>query len=148
MPIEVRIQRLLATPSGCAVLLGARDKTFVIHIGRGVGMAVSMALERVHKLRPLSHDLVTSVLAGLGARVERVVINDLRNETFYARLFVREESERGTRVAEVDARPSDCLALAVQAGAPIYVEESVLDRVEDVRGALGEEEGADGSGDS
>lgn len=143
MPVEVRIRKIIATPTAWAVFLGNEEKTFVIHVGPGVGMAISMAVEEVRKLRPLSHDLITSVLAGLGARVERVLINDLRRETFHARLFVREESERGVRVVEVDARPSDCLALAVQAGAPIYVAREVMGRVEDVGGALGEEGGAD-----
>lgn len=143
MPVEVRIRKIVATPSAWAVFLGAGEKIFVLHVGCGVGMAISMALEDVRKLRPLSHDLITSVLAGLEARVERVVINDLRGDTFYARLFIREEGERGTRVVEVDARPSDCLALAVQAGAPVYVEQAVLDRVEDVGGVFGGGEGAD-----
>lgn len=143
MPVEVRIRKIIATPSAWAVFLGNGEKTFVIRVGPGVGMAISMAVEEVRKLRPLTHDLITSVLAGLGARVERVLINDLRGETFHARLFVREESERGVRVVEADARPSDCLALAVQAGAPIYVAREVMDRVEDVGGALDEGEGAD-----
>jgi len=148
MPVEVRITKIIATPSAWAIFLGSEEKTFVLHVGRGVGMAISMAIEDVRKLRPLSHDLITSVLAGLGARVERVVINDLRDDTFYARLFIREESERGTRVVEVDARPSDCLALAVQAGAPIYVARAVMDRVEDVSGVFGKGEGEDESGNA
>lgn len=111
-------------------------------------MAISMAIEHLRPPRPLSHDLIMNVLAGLGVRVERVVINNLRGDTFYARLYLREESERGTRLVEVDARPSDCLALAVQAGASIQVEESVLDRVENVRGALEAGEGADESADA
>ncbi|HOE28250.1 MAG: bifunctional nuclease family protein [Candidatus Aureabacteria bacterium] len=148
MPVEVRIRRILVTPSCCAVFLDAPDKTFLIHVGRGVGMAISMAIEHLRPPRPLSHDLIMNVLAGLGVRVERVVINNLRGDTFYARLYLREESERGTRLVEVDARPSDCLALAVQAGASIQVEESVLDRVENVRGALEAGEGADESADA
>ena len=148
MPVAVRIRRILVTPSCCAVFLDAPDKTFLIHVGRGVGMAISMAIENVRAPRPLSHDLIMNVLAGLGVRVERVVINGLRGDTFYARLFLREESERGTRLVEVDARPSDCLALAAQAGAPIHVEESVLELVEDVRGALEAGEGADEPADA
>lgn len=137
MSVEVRIRKIIATPSVWAVFLGNGEKTFVIHVGPGVGMAISMAIERVSKPRPLSHDLIANVLAGLGARVERVLINDLRGETFYARIFIREEGERGVRVVEADARPSDCLALAAQTGAPIHVARSVMDRVEDAGGALG-----------
>lgn len=148
MQVEVKIRRVIAAPAAWAVFLGNAEKTFVIHVGQGVGMALSMALEGVRKIRPLSHDLILNVLAGLGARVERVLINELRGDTFYARLLIREESERGTRIAEVDARPSDCLVLAAQAGAPIYVEDAVWDRVEDVGDIVEEGEGTDDAGNA
>jgi len=132
MLVPVDVRKIIATASAYVIFLGSEDKTFVLYVGPGVGMAMSMTVEGVRKIRPLTHDLITSILAGLGVSIERVVINDLRGSTFYARLFLREESEGGTRIVEIDARPSDCVVLAKQNGAPIYVESSVLNRVEDV----------------
>lgn len=132
MPTRVDIKRVLTTPSASAVFLGDGEKTFVIYVGTGVGMAIAMAMEGVKKARPLTHDLLSSILAGLGARVDRVVINDIRGNTFFARLFLCEENGEGKRIVEIDARPSDCIALAKLNDAPIFVEEGVLEKVEDV----------------
>jgi bifunctional DNase/RNase len=139
MLIKVGIKRVVTTPSACAVFLGDGQKTFVIYVGSGVGLAISMTIEKVKKIRPLTHDLLKSILAGLGVSVDRVVINDLRGNTFYARLFLREESERGKRIVELDARPSDSIVIATQNNAPIYVESHVMDCVEDVSHLLAEE---------
>ena len=132
MLVQVDVKKIIATPSAYVIFLGNEDKAFVIHVAPGVGMAMSMTVEGVRRIRPLTHDLISSILAGLGVNIERVVINDLRGGTFYARLFLREESEGGTRIVEIDARPSDCVVLAKQNGAPIYVESSVLTKVGDV----------------
>ncbi|MDD5557816.1 MAG: bifunctional nuclease family protein [bacterium] len=141
MLVEVDIKRVIGTPSAYAVFLGNAEKTFVLSVGPGVGAAISMTLEGVEKVRPLTHDLISSILAGLGVRVERVVINDLRAGTFFARLYLREDGEEGARVVELDARPSDCMVIATQSGAPIFVDRSVLERVEDVGHLLKNENG-------
>ena len=75
--------------------------------------------------RPLTHDLLKNVIELLGGEVIRVVINDLQNDTFYARIVLQNESGE---TIEVDSRPSDAIALAVRADAPIYVEDEVMDR--------------------
>jgi bifunctional DNase/RNase len=137
--VEIGIKKIIMTPSTCAVFLGNDEKVFVLYVGPGVGAAISMTLEGIKKVRPLTHDLISSILAGLGIRVERIVINDLRGNTFYARLFLREDGERGTRIVEIDARPSDCVVLATQNTAPIYVDASVMEKVEDVSHLVGGE---------
>jgi len=68
--------------------------------------------------RPLTHDLIGHIFNGLGTTVERVVINDLKNSTYFARLILRTENELGKKILEIDARPSDCIALAVLRKAP------------------------------
>jgi bifunctional DNase/RNase len=143
MQIEVTIKRVVTTPSACAIYLGNEQKTFVIYVGSGVGMAISMTLEGVKRIRPLTHDLLKGILAGLGVTVDRVVINDLHGNTFYARLFLREEDEKGKRIVELDARPSDCLVIAKQNKAPIYIESRVMNQLEDVSHMLAKEEGED-----
>jgi bifunctional DNase/RNase len=86
----------------------------------------------VKRPRPLTHDLVKNMFLGLGASIEKVIINDLRDSTFYARIFIKEENELGKKIIEVDARPSDSIALALRFNARIFVTRDVFNRVEDV----------------
>lgn len=95
-----------------------------IWIGPAEADAIAVKLQNVELTRPLTHDLLQSVINALGASLNFVVVNELQNDTFYAKLSL---SVNGTEV-EVDSRPSDALALAVRTEAPIYVEESVLDK--------------------
>ncbi len=96
-----------------------------------------MFMRGVAKDRPLSHDLLGSVLMAFGARVERVVINHVEGSVFHARLILSAANELHQRkVVELDARPSDSIAMAVQQGAPLFVARSVFDTVEDVTDTL------------
>jgi bifunctional DNase/RNase len=132
--VEAKIRRVVPTAGGFAVFLQNGKKTFVIYVDQEVGAAIYMSIEGTKKPRPLTHDLISSILKGLEIKVDRVVINELRNNTVFARLFLTDESEPGRRIVEIDARPSDCLALAQQQKAKIYVSRSVLDAVKDVSG--------------
>ena len=100
------------------------DRSLPIWIGHLEAGSIALALEGVQPPRPITHDLLKSVLEAVGARVKRVAINDLRNETFYALI----EVEVDGRTFEVDSRPSDALALALRTQAPIYVAEQVLEQ--------------------
>ncbi len=95
-----------------------------IWIGPTEADAIAVRLQGVSVPRPLTHDLLCSVIEALGARIDSVVINDLENDTFYGKIILSVDG----RQMEVDSRPSDALALAVRAGVPIYVEEAVLDK--------------------
>ncbi len=130
--VEVELKKVIPTPLEFAVFLGNDEKTFVIAVGPDVGTAILMFMEGTKKPRPLTHDLIGSIFMGLGARAERVVITELKDNTFYARLFLKEENELGRKVIEIDARPSDCIAIAKQQGARIYVTRNVFDMVENV----------------
>jgi bifunctional DNase/RNase len=94
-----------------------------IFIGSPEATAIAFALEDVETPRPMTHDLIKDLLDELGANVERVVVTDLRDSTFYADIVV----SFGGAVHSVSARPSDAVALAVRFGAPVYAEEGVLD---------------------
>jgi hypothetical protein len=131
--VKVEVKAVLPTSGGCAVFLGNDDKSFVIYIDHGVGAAITMAMRQIPQERPLTHALIGSILLGVGAKVERVVINDMDGGVFYARLIISVENELHERkVIEIDARPSDSLALATQAKAPVFVSESVWEAVEDM----------------
>ena len=134
--IQVQVRGIVPTPTGCGVFLGAAGKVIAIFVDHSVASAISMALHGVKKARPLTHDLITNILAGLGAKVENVVINDLKDETFFARLTILQENELGRSVVEIDARPSDSMALALQHQCPILVARKVWDAAEDMTWAL------------
>jgi hypothetical protein len=90
-----------------------------------------MTLNGVKKERPLTHDLIGSVLLGLGAKLEHVIVNDSRDGTFFARVLLKMENELGKKIVELDARPSDSIVLALQNRRPIYVARAVFDAEED-----------------
>ncbi len=137
-PVEqVAIRGILPADGSCAVFLGNEKKTFVIYVDAGIGGAIGMFLSGTVKDRPLTHDLFALVLAAFGARVERVVINQLKGSTYYGRLIIGAENEiQQKKIVELDARPSDCLAMAAQQSAPIYVSQEVWDEVEDMSDVL------------
>src|SRR5947207_14089967 len=91
--IEVQVRAVLPTSGGCAVFLGNNDKVFIIYVDQTVGSAITMFMRDVSKERPLTHDLMGHLMTALGARVERVIINDLKNATYYARMIIRAENE-------------------------------------------------------
>jgi bifunctional DNase/RNase len=130
--VAVTIKGVMPTANGCAVFLGDEAKTFVIYVDHSVGNAIQMTLNGVKKDRPLTHDLIGSVLLGLGASLEHIVINDAREGTFFARILLKMENELGKKIIELDARPSDSIVLALQQKRPIYVARAVFDAVEDM----------------
>jgi len=130
--IAAIVKGVMPTDNACAVFLGNEEKTFVISVDNFVGNAIQMTLRGEKKSRPLTHDLIGSILLGLGARLEHVVINDAREGTFYARVFLRMENELARKIVEIDARPSDSIVLALQQQRPIYVTRAVFDAVQDM----------------
>jgi hypothetical protein len=129
--VAVTVKGVVPTLNSCAVFLGNEDKTFVIYVDQSVGNAIQMTMEGVKRERPMTHDLIGSILIGLGTRLERVVVNDARDQTFFARVLLSMENELGTKIVEIDARPSDSIVLALQHKRPIYVARAVFDAVED-----------------
>lgn len=100
------------------------ERTLPIWIGAPEANAIAMELQGVRPQRPLTHDLLRDVVAGLGGELRRVQIGDLRDDTYFAELLIY----RGGEVVQVDARPSDAIALALRCNAPIFTTEDLLDR--------------------
>lgn len=134
--VNVTVRALVPTPYGVGVFLTDGRKIIAIFIDPLVASALSMMAAGVKPPRPLTHDLMVRILEGLGVRVQRVVINDLKGETFYARLHLVQENELGRHLVEVDARPSDSMVLALQQQCPIVVLKEVWERVGDMTWAL------------
>jgi uncharacterized protein len=135
--VEVQVRAVVATSSGYAVFLGNEDKVFVMFVDQDVGMAIAMFMQGTQKERPLTHDLLANILRALGAKIERVIVNDLKQSTYFARLVLSAENEsQQKKIIEIDARPSDCIAMATQQRAPIYVSLDVWEEVEDMMEVL------------
>lgn len=130
--LPVAVKGVMPTANGCAVFLGDDAKTFVIYVDHAVGNAIQMSLNGEKKERPLTHDLIGHILAGLGATLEHVVINDVNEGTFYARILLKMKNELGQKIVELDARPSDSTVLALAHGRPILVAKKVYDAVDDM----------------
>ncbi len=109
------------------IVLKEKDGTrsFPIIIGMYEAVEINRKITEVETPRPMTHDLVRNVIHGLDAKLERVVVNELKESTFYARLHLR----RDGAAYEIDSRPSDAIAIAVAEGAPIFVEDKVLNEV-------------------
>ena len=130
LPVDIR--GILPANTGCAIFVGNSSKVFVIQVENNMGAVISMFLSKAPKERPLTHDLVNNIFKGLNVTIERVIITELKNSTFYARLILKQENELGCKLVEIDARPSDCLALATAQKRPIYVSNSLFEQVEDM----------------
>ena len=127
---------MLPANSGCAIFLGNDKKVFVIQVEHNMGAIIGMFMRDVPKERPLTHDLLNSIFRGFGITVERVVITELKNTTYYARLVLKQQNELGLKLAEVDARPSDCIAIATSLKKPIFVTTALFEQVEDMSEVL------------
>jgi bifunctional DNase/RNase len=135
--VEVQVRAVAATSGGSAVFLGNEDKVFVMFVDQSVGTAIAMFMQGTQTERPLTHDLLANILRGLGAKIERVIVNELKRSTYFARLVLSAESEsQQKKIIEIDARPSDCIAMATQQHAPIYVSLDVWNEVEDMTEVL------------
>ena len=135
--VEVQVRAVLPLEGSFAVFIGNAEKVFVIYVDETVGAAISMFMRGVSKERPLTHDLVGHILMAFGAKVERIVINHVKGSVFHARLIITAENElHNKKLVELDARPSDSIALAVQQNAPIYVSAEVWEAVEDMTETL------------
>ncbi len=131
-----------------AVFIGNQEKSFVIHVEPSVGRAIAMAMRGEHNERPLTHELIGYIFNAFEIKVERMVINALRSNTYFARIILRAQNEVHSKLIEIDARPSDCLVLATQGKAPIFVSQDVWEETDDrteelekIRKALKEKKG-------
>ena len=131
-----------------AIFIGNEEKSFVIHVEPSVGRAIAMSMRGERNERPLTHELVGYIFTAFDIQVERMVINALRKNTYFARLILKAANEVHSKLIEIDARPSDCLVLALQAKAPVFVSQDVWEETDDrteelekIRQALREKKG-------
>ena len=130
--VEVKIGALIMDPNTntpIVVLKGIESETVLpIWVGAFEANAIALEIEKIVPQRPMTHDLLRNVISDLKASVERIVVCDLQDNTYYALIYLNRNGE----TMAIDARPSDAIALALRTRAPIYVEETVIDHAKTV----------------
>lgn len=126
--VQLNFDKIMQTRSYTVVILAGLDKRFAIYTDPSIGRILQLYLTGTEKTRPLTHDLMDSILKGLDVRIKQVVINDIQDTIYFARLFLEQHRDGIRHIIEIDARPSDCIALALMNNAPVYCTKEVLDR--------------------
>jgi bifunctional DNase/RNase len=130
--LRVEIKGLMLDPTSNVPIVILRDIQSQLFLPIWIGVfeanAIALRIEGVEPPRPMTHDLLRSVVEQLGANVEKIVISDLKESTFFAMIHVR----HGDQTVAIDARPSDAIALALRSDAPIFVLRAVLDKAQAV----------------
>ena len=126
MPVQMELRRIIISEVDDQQVIILKevdgDRSFPIVIGIFEATSIDRRVRGLESPRPLTHDLITAVVEQMGGEVQDIVISDLKEHTYFAKLRIRQEGE----LVEVDCRPSDAIALAVTARVPIYVSEDVL----------------------
>jgi len=129
MLVRMELARIIIVESGDSQVIVLRehdgDRQFPILIGINEALAIDRGVKGLQTSRPMTHDLIASIIKQLGSELERIVIHDLRDHTFFAKLVLRRDGE----LIEVDCRPSDAIALGAVGNTPILVEDNVLTEV-------------------
>ena len=132
MWLEMKVKQLALDPLSNMPMIVLRDeeekRSLPIWVGLAEANAIALELEKIPTARPMTHDLIRNILESVGARVSKIVVNDLKENTFYAVIHLR----LGSNDLTVDSRPSDAIALALRVDAPIFVDEEVLNKAESV----------------
>jgi bifunctional DNase/RNase len=132
MWVEMKVKNLVLDPLSNMPMIILRDedekRSLSIWVGLPEANAIALELEKISTARPMTHDLIKNILEAVKAQVLKVVVTDLRENTFYAAIHLR----LGSTDVTVDSRPSDAIALALRVDAPVFVEEAVLAKAESV----------------
>lgn len=132
MLVEMMVKGLALDPMSNMPIIILKDleekKALPIWVGIFEANAIALELEKINTPRPMTHDLIKNILEGLGVVVKRIVVNDLKDNTFYA---ILELMVNGNQIT-IDSRPSDAIAIALRVGAPIYVSDNVIQRAKSV----------------
>lgn len=148
MEIEVKIRGLMMDPSSGTPIIILKDvnsETMLpIWVGAYEANAIALEIEKISPQRPMTHDLLRNIIIEMGANVERVVVTELRDNTFFAMIIMK---DRAGESVMIDARPSDAIALALRVDCPIFVNEEVIQASKNTVTSGEEEEGTSGSED-
>lgn len=126
--VQLSFDKIMQTRSYTVVILGAEGKRFAIYTDPSIGKALQMYLTGQEKTRPMTHDLIDTIFQALKIRIKQVVISDLQDTVYFARLYIEMRQDDVRHIVEVDSRPSDCIILALMNNAPVFCTRDVLDK--------------------
>lgn len=126
--VQLSFDKIMQTRAYTVIVLDGKEKRFAIYTEPNIGRLLQLYLTEAEKPRPLTHDLINFLLQGLNVKIRQVVIYDLQDTTFYARLFLEQDLGDIRHILEIDARPSDCITLAITNNVPVYCTREVLDK--------------------
>jgi uncharacterized protein len=127
--IPIKFEKVMQSRAYTCVVLGTEDKKFAIYTDLSSGKAMQMYLASTEKPRPYTHDLMSKIFRGLDIKLRQVVINDLQDTIYFARLFLEQQIGDLLHIVEIDARPSDCITLALLHRVPIFCTRAVFEKI-------------------
>lgn len=126
--VQLSFDKIMQTRSYTVIVLAAPDKRFAIYTDPNIGKTLQLYLTGTTKPRPLTHDLISSIFKGFDIRIKQIVINDLQDTIYFARLFLEQQMGQAKHIVEIDARPSDAIAFAIMNNVPVFCTREVLDK--------------------
>ena len=126
--IPISFKKILQSRAYTQIILGTKEKRFAIYTDPEVGRNIQIYLTEEHKPRPYTHDLINAILNGLNIKPLQIVINDVEDTIFFARLFLEQTIGDTRHILEIDARPSDCVTLALMNNIPVFCRKEILDK--------------------
>jgi bifunctional DNase/RNase len=127
--VQLAFDRIIQTHAYTAVVLRDKDLRFAIFSDSTVGRFLQLHLSGENRVRPQTHDLLSTILQAYEVRVKQILINDVEDTTFFARLFLEMTKDGLRQIVEIDARPSDCIILAFLHNAPVFCAKHVMEKV-------------------
>lgn len=125
--VQITFRKIMQSRAYTVIILGTEEKQFAIYTDPLVGRNLQMLLTQEPRPRPYTHDLIDSIFMGFEIRLKQVVINNVEDTIYFSRLFLEQQVGDQIQILEIDARPSDCLTLALMHGAPIFCHREVLE---------------------
>src|SRR3990172_4460462 len=126
--VPISFNKILQSRSYTVIILGTPEKKFAIYTDPQVGRNIQLYLTEEHKPRPFTHDLINSILNGLDIKPIQIVINDLEDTIYFSRLYLEQKRGDQSTILEIDARPSDCVTLALMNNIPVFCRKEILDK--------------------
>lgn len=126
--VQLSFDKIMQTRAYTVVILAAEEKRFAIYTDPSIGQKLQIILTGITKPRPMTHDLMDMIFQGLDINILQVVINDIQDTVYFARLFLELNQGDLRHILEIDARPSDCITLALMNNIPVYCTRDVLEK--------------------
>ena len=126
--LQLTFDKIMQTRSYTVIVLGTPEKRFAIYTDPNIGKTIQMYLTGIETQRSLIHELMNGIFKGFGVRVKQVIINDVQDTIYFSRLYLELEQNELRHIVEIDARPSDCIILALMNNVPIFCTRELLNK--------------------